>query len=101
LLAPHPTPKLEDHPLSAIRQCLFDIFAATFHIGGHSSICNLRMYHAAVTRTRLSRAMRICVQITPGIHDIHIPESGHRNWNFCYSFVSTAFIFNENVYNLL
>jgi len=26
------TPKLEDHPLSTIRDCLFNIFAATLHI---------------------------------------------------------------------
>jgi hypothetical protein len=26
-----PTPKLEDHPLSAVRDCLFNIFAATLH----------------------------------------------------------------------
>jgi hypothetical protein len=32
LLAPLPTPKLEDHPLSAVRDSLFNIFAATFHI---------------------------------------------------------------------
>ena len=32
LLAPHPHPKLEDHPLSAVRDCLFNIFAATLHI---------------------------------------------------------------------
>jgi hypothetical protein len=32
LLAPRPTPKLEDHPLSAIRDCLFNIFSATLHI---------------------------------------------------------------------
>jgi hypothetical protein len=31
LLAPHLTPKLEDHPLSAVRDCLFNIFAATLH----------------------------------------------------------------------
>jgi hypothetical protein len=30
LLAPRPTPKLEDHPLSAVRDCLFNIFATTF-----------------------------------------------------------------------
>jgi hypothetical protein len=37
LLAPHPTPKLEDHPLSAVHDSLFNIFAAThIHIyGGH------------------------------------------------------------------
>jgi hypothetical protein len=32
LLAPRPTPKLEDHPLSTVRDCLFNIFAATLHI---------------------------------------------------------------------
>jgi hypothetical protein len=32
LLAPRPIPKLEDHPLSAGRDCLFNIFAATLHI---------------------------------------------------------------------
>jgi hypothetical protein len=31
LLAPRPTPKLEDHPLSAVRDCLFHVFAATPH----------------------------------------------------------------------
>jgi hypothetical protein len=31
LLAPHPTPKLEDHPLSVVRDCLFNIFAAILH----------------------------------------------------------------------
>jgi hypothetical protein len=49
-LAPRSTPKLEDHPLSAVRDCLFSIFAATLHIGGRSSIRNLRTRHAAVTR---------------------------------------------------
>ena len=32
MLAPRPTPKLEDYPLSAVRDCLFNIFAATLHI---------------------------------------------------------------------
>jgi hypothetical protein len=32
LLAPRPTPKLEDHFLSAVRDCLFSIFAATLRI---------------------------------------------------------------------
>jgi hypothetical protein len=31
LLAPRPTPKLEGHPLSAVRDCLFNIFAATLY----------------------------------------------------------------------
>jgi len=54
LLAPRPTPKLEDHPLSAVRDCLFNLFAATLHIGGRSSIRNLRTRHAVVTGTHLS-----------------------------------------------
>ena len=54
LLAPSPTPKLEDHPLSAAPDCLFNIFAATLHIGGRSSTRNLRTCHAVVTGTHLS-----------------------------------------------
>jgi hypothetical protein len=34
LLAPRPTPKLEDHPMSAVRDCLFNVFAATHHNWG-------------------------------------------------------------------
>jgi len=49
LLAPPPTPKLKGHP------CLFNIFAATLHIGGRSSIRNPRMCHAVVTGTHPSR----------------------------------------------
>ena len=32
LLANRPTPKLEDHPLPAVRNCSLSIFAATLHI---------------------------------------------------------------------
>jgi hypothetical protein len=31
LLAPRPTPKLEDHPLSSVRGCLFNVFTADLH----------------------------------------------------------------------
>jgi hypothetical protein len=31
LLAPRPTPELEDHPLSADRDYLFNVYAATLH----------------------------------------------------------------------
>jgi len=56
LLTPRPTPKLEDHPLSAGRECLFNIFAVTLHIGGRSSNRNLRTSYAVVTGNHLSRA---------------------------------------------
>ena len=57
LLASRPTPKLEDHPSSAARDCLFSLFAATLHIGGRSSIRNLRTRHAVVTGTHLSHGL--------------------------------------------
>jgi len=55
LLAPRPTPNLDDHTLSAVRDCLFNIFTATLPIEGLSSIRNLRTRHAVVTGTYLSR----------------------------------------------
>ena len=54
LTTPRPTPKLEDHPLSAVRECLFDRFAATLHIEGCFSLHNLRMCHALGTGTHFS-----------------------------------------------
>jgi len=41
LLAFRPNPKLEDHFLSSVRDCLFNIFAATLQIGGRFSTRNL------------------------------------------------------------
>jgi len=52
LLAPCPTPNLEDHHLLVVRDYLVNIFIATLHIGGRSSICNLRTCYD-VTRTHL------------------------------------------------
>jgi len=53
LSTPRPTPKLEEHPLSAVRDGLFNIFSATLNIGSHSSIRNLRTRHAVVTGPHL------------------------------------------------
>jgi hypothetical protein len=41
--------------MSAVRDCLFSIFAATLHTGGRSSIRNLKTCNAVVTGTHLSR----------------------------------------------
>jgi hypothetical protein len=52
LLAPRPTPNLEDDPLSATRNCLIKIFAYTFNIWGPCPpIPNTSTRHAAVTGT--------------------------------------------------
>ena len=63
LLAPRPTPKLEDHPMSAVRYCLFSIFAAVLHIAGRSSIRSLWTRHAVVTGTHLSWIQILCFLI--------------------------------------
>ena len=55
LLAPRPALNLENLPLSAVRDCLLNIFAATLHIGGRSSTRNTRTRHAVVTGSHLSR----------------------------------------------
>jgi len=47
--APLQTRTPKNHPLSVVRDCLFNIFAVTLHIGGRSSIRNLRTRHAVVT----------------------------------------------------
>jgi hypothetical protein len=51
LSTPRPAPKLGDHPLSAVRDYLLNIFAATLHIGGRYSNRKLRTCHAVVTGT--------------------------------------------------
>jgi hypothetical protein len=48
LLAPRPTPKLEDHPLSFVRGCLFNLFAVNFQLEAVPSIRNPRTRHALV-----------------------------------------------------
>jgi hypothetical protein len=54
LLASRPNSKLEDHPLSAARDCLFYLFAGTLHTGSRLSIHNLKTRRAVVTGTHLS-----------------------------------------------
>jgi hypothetical protein len=39
LLAPRPTPKPEDHPLSFVLGCLFSIFATTLHLQPEGMPC--------------------------------------------------------------
>jgi len=64
LLAPHPTPKLEDRPLLAVRDCVFNIFAATLHTEGRSFVHDLRTCHAMVTGTHLSQfPCPICIKM--------------------------------------
>jgi hypothetical protein len=56
-----PTPRLEDRPLSAVRNYLFNIFAATFRIGGRSSIHNLRARHWVWYPCETVRLIKMCL----------------------------------------
>jgi hypothetical protein len=87
LLAPRPTPKLEDHPLSAVRHCLFNMFAVILHSGGSSSICNLRTRHAVTRGTHLPWLLTILKYVYQYlISDVSIPSND--------SFPSSIFINN-------
>jgi hypothetical protein len=46
LLAPRPNPKLEDHPMSAVRDCIQYICSYPPYLEAVSSVRNLRMLHA-------------------------------------------------------
>ena len=59
LLAPRPTPKLEDHPLPAVRDCLFSTFAATLKVWKQFLHLQPEPRHAVVTGTHLSRVLRM------------------------------------------
>jgi hypothetical protein len=61
LSAHRPNSKLENHNLSAVRNCLSNIFATTLLIGGRSSIRNPWTRHAMVTGTLLSRVDLLCL----------------------------------------
>jgi hypothetical protein len=61
LLAPRPNPKVKNHPFSVVRDCFFHLFAATLHVGGGSSIRNLRTSHAVVTPRLQSSSSPNCI----------------------------------------
>jgi len=88
LLATHPTPKLDDHPSSAVRNCLFNTFAATLHIGGRSSIRNLRMRHAVMCQRYIfTIKVFLCNNLYFSIvHNRHATKKQHR----MRCFVATA-----------
>jgi len=75
---------MEEHALSAVRHCLFNILAVTLHIGDRSSIRNLRTRHAAATRTH---------------SQVHINNSSHTTRYFAVVYHMAA-IFGPNVGHL-
>jgi hypothetical protein len=54
LTACGPNSKLMDYSLSAVRDCLFNIFAATLHVEVRSTIHNLLTRHVVVTDGKAS-----------------------------------------------
>jgi hypothetical protein len=73
LLAPRPTPKLEDHLLSAVRDCLFNIFAATlplnifrWNIPSSKDPQSKRPCYADVTTLGTARPRTGCKEVSGG-----------------------------------
>jgi hypothetical protein len=54
LLVPRQIPKLENHPMSAVHGCLFNVFTANVQAGSRPSIRDSRTRHSVVTRTHLT-----------------------------------------------
>ena len=77
-----PNPQAGGPPLSAVRDCLFDLFAATLHIGGLSSIRNLRTRHAVVTGTHKHN-------ITINISDKSLLHASPRHGDVTASLISS------------
>jgi hypothetical protein len=68
LSAPRPTKKLEDHPLSSGRDCLFNIFAAILRTQKIPSIRNLKMRHSVVIRDPPNmEILPLNLKITPAV----------------------------------
>jgi hypothetical protein len=81
LLAPRPTPKLEDHPLSAVRDCLFNIFAATLRIWRPSppSLLNKLgiIFNAVESSLQMgTRDGRVCERGKKSVHSVSPEEKG-------------------------
>jgi hypothetical protein len=70
-LAPRPTPELQDHPLSAVRDWLFNIFAAILHIGGRYEHNGTRHTPRHTLRLKLL-TIKTQTQYIPGQHDSSI-----------------------------
>jgi len=70
LLAPHPTPKLEDLHLLIVRDCLFNIFVATVHILRPPPL-QPETCHSVLTGTHLSQAIFI-QWLTLGNQEYHL-----------------------------
>ena len=94
LLAPRLTPKLEDHPLSAVRDWFFNIFTATLHIGAHYSIRNLRTRQAVVIGTHLSWGIlmffMVCSKDYEGKVPVHAMKVYEETEEWLYSFLTSA-----------
>jgi hypothetical protein len=106
LLAPRPTSKLEGHPLSTVRDCFFDIFAATVNIGGCSSIRNLRTRHTVVTGTHLSHGrlfsyesrsrdyhtFKCNTSMTINVHSLTDVRAARRRWQSEWALSTNPFV---------
>ena len=74
MLAPRPTPKLEDHPLLAVRDCLLNIFAARLRLKCDGTRAETR-FRLSAKRTSPFKSAGTSVQSTNGSRGVRISGS--------------------------
>ena len=90
MLALRPTPKLKDHPLSAVRECLFNIFAARLRLKCDGTRAETR-FRLSAKRTSPFKSARASVQSTTGSRGVHIHDSNAGYTMFRGSVKSTGY----------
>jgi hypothetical protein len=78
LLATRPSHKLEDHSLSAVRDCSCNILAATLHTGDRSSVRNLKTRRSVWWQWPAYHGSLLILQISGGCQDAN---SNQHSWN--------------------
>jgi hypothetical protein len=85
--------------VSAVRDCFFNIFAATLHIGGRSSIRNRRKPHAVVTGPNYHGVLHI-LTILPLCGDHEFPLTEFTAYLISY-FIRLCYVLAPEIISLL
>jgi hypothetical protein len=90
VVSPRLTSTVDDHPLSAVRHCLFNIWGYPPYLEAVSSIRNLRTHHAMVTKRPTQHGSDFAgvsyfFSLDSLVHDLIPPPRWELNWSRCLS----------------
>jgi len=66
VLAPRPTPNMEDHPFSVVHDCLFNIFIATLHVPPSATWPRFMPWWQGPTYRGLGAEVQNLISLQPG-----------------------------------